>query len=111
MRGKAAAALANLAAADTEAVRRTACEEDLVAVATGTSDARVPALRCLLNLSYNEDSLDSLVAAGCLPLLLSALKAQSSEVTKLAAATLANVAVSPRLRWDALCSILACCAC
>lgn len=97
-RGKAAAALANLASVSTEAVRRTACEESLVLAAKGSSEARLPALRCLLNLTEDEDCLDAFVTAGCIPVLLSALATSSAEVQRLAASALANIAISPKLR-------------
>ena len=97
MKCKAASALANLAALDPELIRGKIDPRALVAAAQH-SESRGQALRCMFNLSNDENSVEWLLQAHALTVLLSGLTKNVSEVQRHAASTLANVAINPQIR-------------
>ncbi len=97
MKCKAASALANLAALNPELIRDKVEPKALVHAAQH-SESRGQALRCMFNLSNDENSVDWLMQAGALPVILACLTKNVSEVQRHAASILANVAINPQIR-------------
>lgn len=94
---KAASALANLSTLNPELIRSKIDPRALLAAAQH-SESRVQALRCMFNISNDENSVDWLIQAGALTILLSNLTKTLSEVQRHAASTIANVAINPQIR-------------
>ena len=55
----------------------------------------------MFNLSDDENNVDWLIQGGMLPVLLDGLAKGTPDVQRLAASTLANVAISPQIRSGA----------
>jgi hypothetical protein len=66
--------------------------------ATRHVESRTQALRCVFNLSDDENNVEWLVQGGMLPVLLETLAKGTADVQRLAASILANIAISPQIR-------------
>ena len=102
MKCKSAAALANLASLNPEVLRSKIDPRALISAAVH-GESRVQALRCMFNLSNDENSVDWLIQAGALPVVLSGLTKTVSEVQRHAASIIANVAINPQIRYASHC--------
>ena len=96
---KAASALANLAALNPELIKGKIEPKALVHAAQH-SESRGQALRCMFNLTSDENSVEWLLQAGALPVILACLMKNVSEVQRHAASTVANVAINPQIRYS-----------